>query len=849
MPRTRISLDSDWKFHLGDDLARSRKIIAKGGTANGWSDLTQEERAAANVPETIVESMGRKFQAVKLRPSSMDAEWQAVNLPHDWRLTMKPSPDHPEADDYPRSWQGFFPSGVAYYRKLLDIAPLNEGQHATITFDGIAGFSDIWLNGFWIGQQSTNYSPLTVDITELVRPPSAGPNILLVRTDSTEAEGWWYEGGGIYRHVWLDTYDDFHLTADGFHLRTLDVTDLQATISFQAQVHNRSAHPLAAIVEVMIKDASSNLEIARSKSPGSHLVPSYGSAIVSGEIQISNPKLWRLGKGGLYIASANLLDEKSTIRDTVSTPFGVRTIEWQDGGIVVNGEFTKIYGANIHQDWAVFGVALPDRVIEQKLELCAEMGVNAVRTAHHPPTPELVDHADRMGMLLLLEQRTFSTSEPAITQVRSLVRRFRNRPSVLMWGIENEEMDFQGSPVGHTILTRLVREIKALDPDRPTIFGGVVAFENAAYYNTADVVGMHYRSFFGVIDESIAYVPNKHHVLDEEGLYPSTRGVYEYDKQRAHAGSLSTLRDVMMDTDSPAANAALMPVNFKITGNIAATLTTAYKHPKLSGVFVWTALDYIGEPTPQRWPATTSSYGGRDLCGIPKDYYWLLRSIMRCEPIVHAFPHWTWPGREGKKMPMRAYTNCDTVEIIVNGTVVCRTPAKDGLVITSDEVEYQPGELLVRGYISDQLVAEHLQVTSGPPARLVLQADRTTLASSGLDVGFVRVAVTDEMGNLIHNAALSVRFEVKGAGHLIGSHNADPSTDEYTSRSSTVTFNGFVGVYVRAAYQPGELVLTALSDFPDVSVIFDVSDSEPQHAVHVAANEAEDRLFGLHRSL
>ncbi|KAF4435145.1 hypothetical protein FALBO_17467, partial [Fusarium albosuccineum] len=506
---------------------------------------------------------------------------------------------------------------IGYYRKGFDSPSLEAGRGVSITFDGIAGLSDIWLNGFWIGQQSTGYSPIALDITEFLRSDSEGPNVILVRADSTEPEGWWYEGGGIYRHVWLEQCDPVHIALDGVYVRTPVVSKERALFAFSFVIINLGSEHLFISGGVLIQDPDSGQQVVNKDIEQAATISSCGSRTISAEAQLPFPKLWEVGKGNLYKLTVNIVDEQRVVRDSVSTTFGVRTIELVEDGILVNDKHTKIYGGNIRQDWAVYGVALPDRVVEQKLELCAEMGMNAVRIAHHPPTPELVDHADRMGLLVLPENRLLSTSETSIGHLRSLIRRFRGRPSVFMWSIENEEMDYQGAPVGYKMFSRFVTEIKALDSTRPTIFGGVVAFENAAYYRIADVVGMHYRAFFGILDEAVEYVPDRPHILDEEGLYPSTRGVYQYNKQRAYAGSLSTLRDVMMDAERPAANAALMPVNHKITGNVADYLTKAYTHPKLSGTFFWTALDYIGEPTPQRWPATTSCYGARDLLGLP----------------------------------------------------------------------------------------------------------------------------------------------------------------------------------------------------------------------------------------
>ncbi|PMD36359.1 glycoside hydrolase family 2 protein, partial [Hyaloscypha variabilis F] len=747
-----------------------------------------------------------------VRPSSSDTKWEAVELPHDWRIKTKPSPDYPCPVDYPKSWQGFFPTGVAYYRKIFSY-DAKQGQRVAITFDGIAGFSDIWFNGHWVGQQSTCYSPISIDISEFLRPASDGPNVLLVRADSSEGEGWWYEGGGIYRHVWLETYQNVHVARNGIYVRTPTITEDEALVFVQVEIQNESADSTSFTMEAVIEEEEGGPEVARTHSTMPVTNSSLGtSSVLLAEATIKNPKLWEIGNGRQYQLTTNIKAGDGSVLDSVSLKFGVRKLEWIENGILVNGKWVKIYGANLHQDWAVYGVALPDRVMEAKLELCAEMGVNAVRTAHHPPTPELVEHADRMGMLLVLEHRLLTTSSFSLDQLRSQVRRFRSQPSVLLWSLENEEMDFQGTAVGRQLLSRLIQEVKALDLDRLTNVGGVLNLDDD-YHRLPDVVGMHYRCFFGVVDSAIAYAPSKPHILDEEGLYASARGIYQYDKERGYAGSFSTILDVLQNTEKPASNAALIPPNFQITGNIPANLTQAYTHPKVSGTFVWAGLDYIGEPTPQRWPATTSSYGAKDLIGIPKDFYWLLRSLFRPDkPIVHAYPHWTWPGKEDQRIPCRAYTNCETVEFVVNGTVVAKQSASGSVVVVEGDVEYQPGELVARGYRGSELVAEHRQVTAKQASKLALLPDRTTISSSGSDVSFIRVAITDEDGNLIPDASNIINFSASGSGSIAGVHNADPSTDVYDAISAINTFNGLVGVYIKGSKTPGEVTLTASAE-------------------------------------
>jgi beta-galactosidase len=850
-PRTRTLFDEGWKFHLGSDVAPPRRLVGKAGTANGWSDLSEEELMAYNGERSRIEKMGPSFQAVQLRPHDNDASWTDIKLPHDWRIEQLPSPSQQYASDYPKIWQGFWPTGVAYYRKIFTTSPHQHGQHVYLTFDGIAGNSDIWLNGFWIGNQSTSYTPLTLDVTEMLR--FGIPNVLLVRSDSSEAEGWWLEGGGIYRHVWIEQRGDVQITQDGIYVTAKDVSDKKATINVELSIANLSLSAVDATVSLLIVHPSGEHVPAIPEDKASSLnLQGMSTSTVKKEITIDTPELWCLGKGSLYSLTVYINQKRpAMLLDQVDLQFGIRNIEWEEDGVVINGLKSKIFGVNLHQDFGFYGSALPDRIIEAKMDMCAEMGANAVRIAHHAPTPELVRHADRIGMLILPEQRNMSTSSASIQQLRNMVRKFRSNPSVFMWSLENEELSLQGTAVGSAILARLIKECRSLDPTRPITLGGVVSLDDdsAGYYRQLDVVGMHYRCLFGNLDQTITLHTNKLLILDEEGLFASTRGVYHYDKKNAYSGSFSYIHEALLDRDEPQSNAAIGDIDpLKFSPFIAPNLSLAFSHPKVTGSFIWTGIDYYGEPTPARWPSVVGACGQRDLAGLPKDYYWLVRSIFKeQEPIVHGFPHWTWPGKEGQSLSFAVYSNCDEVEIEVNGVVSGpRLPIIDHKAQQPQGIVYQAGNVCVRGFKNGMAVAEHIQETAGAPFELRLLPDRTELNSSGKDIALVRICVVDAKGCFVPYATDLVQVSAKGPGRVSGMCNGDTSFSKYLRPlDNAPLFNGQAVVFVEGGVEEGELEIEASAvGIQTATTILKVS-SKLNHGHYLSAH-LDEKAISVH---
>jgi beta-galactosidase len=830
--RSRASFDDGWFLHEGElDEAPLRLTLKAPGTG-ALSDLTVAERPAT--ARTSLLEMSRQ----STRPVALDGSWTGVRLPHDWRIGHLPDPDADAPAQYPLAMQGFMPTGVAYYRKVFQRAPAGADEHVWLTFDGVQGQSDFWINGYWLGGHSSGYSPVSFDITELLRDVEDGPNVVLVRSDSGEAEGWWYEGGGIYRHVWLETAHDVHVDRDGIYVTTPVAVDSVAVVRGQVRVANRAAIDHDVSIAVELRDPGDALAAGARSTIA---VPSTGIADAGFELTVETPCLWNIGRGSLYTARVTLRIDAEDV-DVAEQQFGIRALEVAKDAVVINGVRHQVLGVNIHQDFAGVGVALPDRLIEAKLEMLQEMGANTVRIAHHPPTPELVAHADRLGMLVIAENRLFSSAPVHLEHLRGLVRRFRSHPSIFLWSLGNEELHVEGTVLGEAIMRRLLLETRALDRSRPATVGGTSHFDSA-FHGMVDVVGIHYLGLLKKLDEVYAYWPDKPYIQDEVGQFTLARGVYETDVANARPGSFTTIGEMLAERFTPDAIDAYELGD--IDEDVPRQMTEVFRGPRSIGGCVWAGMDYLGEPTPTRWPGVSASYGARDLIGVPKDYYWLLRALFRPEPLVHAFPHWTWPGRDEQTIPLRVFSNCEEVEVVVNGEIVARVAVVDSAARIEDGVPYRPGELIVRGLRDGVAVAEHRQRTAGPAARLRFVADGSELVPDGRDVLIARVAVVDVDGVLVPNAQHHIRFAVHG-GRILGTGNGDPSCHEPHGADHRSAFNGWAAVVVESGTEPGVLELTAESpDLEPAGLVVELDSSVHPHQTRRAIDECRG-VAGAH---
>ena len=767
--RERLLLDFGWRFHLGhaDDPAQDFDF--------GRGD--------------VFAKVGRLF-----RPSRQDFDdhdWQPIDLPHDWAVALPfetpPSPPPPSPESLVA--HGCKPLGRAYpatsigwYRRVFELPADDLGRRLSIEFDGVFRDCIVALNGQFLGRNLSGYAPFRYDVTDVAN--YGRKNVLVVRVDATEHEGWFYEGAGIYRHVWLVKTDPVHVAHWGTFVTSEVHPGGAATITARTQLENESDRAGLCRVISTVVDAAGK-EVATGRSQPVTLAPWTGHEFLQ-HLVVTKPALWSVETPHLYRLITTITFGGGGVPvDRYETPFGIRTIQFDaDHGFLLNGRRVELKGTCNHQDHAGVGAALPDRLQSYRIERLKAMGSNAYRTAHNPPTPELLDACDRLGILVLDENRLFSSEPEGLSQLERLIRRDRNRPSVFAWSIANEEWSVQGDERGTRIAESVRRLAHRLDPSRP-----VTAAMDSSYGKgislAVDVQGFNYQR--EDIDAFHRNFPRQPSLGTECASAYSTRGIYATDSERGYVSAYD--------------------VNRPSYGATAEQWWTFYAaRAFLGGGFVWTGFDYRGEPSPYRWPCISSHFGIMDTCGFPKDtfYYYQAWWGGGDAPVLHLFPHWNWPGKEGQEIEVWCHSNLDRVELSLNGrSLGIQDVPRNSHVVW--KVPYAPGTLEARGYKGAQVVLTAQRETTGAPARLVLSTDRSRIAADGEDVAVVTVQVVDTAGRLVPVADDAVTFQVTGNGRLIGVGNGDPSSHEADTGDARRVFNGLAVAIVQATKTPGEI--------------------------------------------
>ncbi len=767
--RHRERFDDGWIFHLGELEHPPVRRTFKAGACGGVSDCVDGERGALQSPGGLnpIAAVLPAFAPALKHARTIDKDWAPVRLPHDWRIGQ----DYVASgsDGYPHDWQGSLPAGVGYYRKTFRVPSDWDGGRVFIEFEGVMRSSTVWVNGHLIGEHGSGYTGFSYDIADVLRYGDEGDNVTLVRCDASEAEGWWGEGAGIYRHVWLTSCSPLHFAPAGVWVRAEVIGSARATIVVEAVVANATAEAVDVEVVAWVADprgrAVGTVHTQRDCDSGS-------TVTVRQELEVAEPLRWDVDSPQLYTVVTELVRAGEVI-DKLETAFGIRTCEFTpDDGFHLNGRRVQLWGANIHQDFAGLGIGLPDRIIEHKLELVQEMGCNAVRSAHHPPTPHLLDVCDRLGLLVIDENRHLESTADGLADFDALILRDRNHPCVIAWCLENEEF-LEGTPTGTRTLQTLQTRARTLDPTRPTMVAGCYGMDSAPYYGTVDVVGYNYGSLNGTMIRHRAEYAGRAMVATEDGLHPSTRGVFA---DHAPSGRLSEYGTRVPPFDRPDRLGPEAVWQFHL------------ENPQFAGAFVWSGFDYRGEPFPLGWPCIASHYGAMDSCGFPKSYYWLLRSFFRTEPVLHVLPHWTWPGREDELIEVWAYTNCDEVELTLNGEPVGRRSVQMHKATWS--VGYEPGALVARGYTSGVEVVASTVETTGEPAGISLTAHRDRISSDPQDAVVVMASIVDDKERAVPQACNEVHFDAGEDGVVLGVGNGDPADHDPDTASSRRAFNG-----------------------------------------------------------
>jgi beta-galactosidase len=790
--RERLLLDFGWRFHLGhaDDPSKDFGFGAMGDVLlYAKSDL--DLRVA--------------------KADFDDSDWRRVDVPHDWavELPFRDVPSLPSHGGHPLG-RDFPETSIGWYRRVFELPASGTGKRLSIDFDGVFRNAVVIFNNHYIGVNFSGYAPFHADVTDFA--DYGGQNVLLLRVDATLGEGWFYEGAGIYRHVWLTKTNPVHIAHSGNYVRS-EIHGTSATLFLSAEIENQSDQSVTCRALSRIVD-SRGKTVAEAASDPTQLAPWERQEIKS-QTGVDHPLLWSLEERHLYRAVTTIESNGAPV-DQDETTFGIRTLRFDpDQGFFLNDKPVKIKGTCNHQDHAGVGAALPDRLQSYRIERLIEMGSNGYRTSHNPPTPELLDACDRLGMLVLDETRMMSSSEEGLSQLERMIRRDRNHPSIVMWSLGNEEPD-QGLPLGVHMVSTMKRLARRLDPSRP-----VTAAMNGSWGRgisaVVDVQGFNYGDGLGSemgahIDAFHAKFPKQPTIGTETASDVATRGIYANDKARGYVSAY--------DVNHPS-YAVSAEDWWKVYAN----------RPFLSGAFAWTGFDYRGEPSPYGWPCISSHYGIVDTCGFPKDTFYYYQSWWSSKPVLHLFPHWNWAGKEGQEIDVWSFTNLDRVELFLNGTSLGAKQVEPNSHVEW-KVKYAPGVLEARASKNGQVVLVDKRETTGAPAKLGLRADRQNIRGDGEDVSIIAVEVQDAEGRIVPTAMNEVRFRLSGTGRLIGVGNGDPSCHESDKGDRRSAFNGLCMALVQALKQPGEIRLDASADgLEAAALVIEAAPATPRPAI------------------
>ncbi|MDE3106345.1 MAG: DUF4982 domain-containing protein, partial [Acidobacteriota bacterium] len=761
--RDRLLLDFGWRFHFGD--------------ANDYTrDFDFGSAGAGNYQKT-----GNFMPAASL--AFDDSDWRSIQLPHDWAVEL------PYVNDPELQSKGFHPLGrkypatsVGWYRRVFPLAADDAGKRITLEFDGVYRNAMVVFNGFYIGRHSGGYDPFRFDVTDFATPGQ--PNVLLVRVDATESDGWFYEGAGIYRHVWLVKTAPVHVRRWGTFVRS-DVTPTGARLSILTEVENDGESATRPRILSTVLDPAGRVVAKEVSAPAA--LPAGEQISYNQQISVPDPKLWSLEVRHRYQLVTEVQIDGQTV-DRYVTPFGIRSIRFDaERGFLLNGVPVKLRGTCNHQDHAGLGVALPDAVHRYRMRALQQMGCNALRTSHNPPTPELLDVCDDLGILVFDETRMMSSNPEGLQQFANLIRRDRNHPSVILWSMGNEEIQ-ANTERGVRILSAMKAVAYRHDGSRMVSIAPTIAIGTGGLA-VCDVVGYNYMDPGA---EAFHKAHPERPVMGTENVSAvGTRGIYITDPAKGFVASYDV---------------------YTTSGRASAEGWWRFvaERPWLAGGFIWTGFDYRGEPSPNGWPNISSQYGVLDTCGFPKDSYYYYQAWWTDQPVLHLFPHWNWPGYEGKQIAVWVYSNLDQVELFHNGKSLGAKPVeRNGHVAWT--VTYAAGTLEARGWKGGRQVMATRRDTTGAAAKLVLRADRERLAADGEDVAMFAVEVQDASGRTMPITDNLVSFRVSGPATLLGTGNGDPTDQAPDKGSERKAFSGYCMALVQSTKQAGSITVEASS--------------------------------------
>lgn len=777
----KINFNDGWMFHAGALEQRIADGRGKCGVCGGASNATNEEGRFYPLPQrfwAIFGQTGEKAGNMCMNLAErLTDDWEAVTLPHDWRIRQDYfDPGRVSSGTGLHNLGGdCLPNGEAFYRKAFSVPGEYEGKRIVLEFEGVMRDCTIWVNGSLLGSHFSGYSSFELDVTEHLLYGEEGINVVLVRTHCEVSEGWWGEGAGIYRDVWMKVLPLLHVTRNGCFVRIQKLEEDRAVLEVEAEVYNASVKQRQAEVRALIFDPA-GVQVGEAVTTVN--VPPQRSAASELTVELAGPALWTPEHPVRYRAELEIAGNGES--DHYTQNFGIRTAVYTREGLVLNGSPVELKGVCVHQDFAGVGIAMPDDILRYRLQRIKDMGGNAYRSAHHTAAGRLLELCDEMGILVLNEIRHFDMAQESLEDFEDMIKSSRNHPCVYMYCLENEEFA-ELIPQGKRILKRLIEVGKLYDPDRPFTTATQFGRGDIEYQLIADVAGYNYDS--GEARELLDSHPEVSVMATEDASYLSTRGVYEdspengwcdcYEGESYYA---KLMRKSGIDPGTMGGAIASMTLSNVFANN-------RVKTPELGGMFVWTAFDYRGETFPWNWPAVVSSYGAMDFCGFEKDAFYYWKSIWTQDPMVHVLPHWTWDGREGETFLFEAYSNCDEIELFVNGVSQGRKAHERG-TISRWELCYEPGELRAVAYLNGERAVEEIHRTAGEADHIELRC-----VYDGERQKLFQARILDRDGNLCPHSCVPLTFTAEG-GSILGVGNGDPACHEPDVAGTRTSFNG-----------------------------------------------------------
>jgi beta-galactosidase len=766
--RQAVSLNKNWKFHLGSANNPSKDFdygIVRNFTIAGGG-------GGAVVP---------KFD---------DSKWRTVNVPHDWAVEL-PFEYHKHFDVQSHGYRpvgGFYPdNSIGWYRKHFTADKAKEGQRFVLRFEGVYRDFKIWVNNNYIGSNFSGYAESSFDITDFIE--FSEDNVIVVRVDATQYEGWFYEGAGIYRNVFMKTFNPVHIPEYGVYV-SAKVDKSKALVQAQTSVKNQEGKTVDCSVVSYVIDSKGN-KVTKSLTE-KLTVKNNEIGKIAQKLSINKPELWNLDTPNLY-RLVSIVKKNGITTDSTQTEFGVRTFNYDaEKGFSLNGKSMKVKGMCVHQDHAGVGTAVPDALVHYRIKLLKEMGANAYRCSHNPPSKSVLEACDKLGIMVMDEIRVIGTGKEYMEQFEKLLLRDRNHASIMLWSLGNEETGVQNTDLGRRMAHTLVQRQRELDPSRLSTYGGNNGIKYLGINQEMDVRGFNYH--IAELDDYHKEHPEQPIIFSEVSSMVSSRGMYAKD----------SIKGYLPDYD----------LNKPRWGQTAEEWWKfTVDRPWLMGGFVWTGFDYRGEPTPFTWPNVNSHFGIMDVCGFPKNTYYYYQSWWTDKDVIKIYPHWNG-HKPGDKVNVWCNSNADEVELLLNGKSLGKKAMPRNGHLEWDVV-YEPGKLEAIGLKNGKTIRTVVETTD-KAYQIVLTPDRKTIKADGNDVSVINVTVLDSKGREVPDAMNLIQFKLAGETRILGVGNGDPSSHEADNcldgNWKRSLFNGKCQIILQSPEKEGEFALTASSE-------------------------------------